>query len=192
MPVFDVDAFLDGYKGKTVSVVVCGRADLMGRHTDLERSLIEARTASRDDFHNPEVAQLTGEIRELEQEMKGAEVTFTFAALSHKAWQDLLAKHPPTKQQKAEHGIDHNPETFPTAAIAAAAIEPPLTSEQAERIRDTLTFGEFEKLYRAVLEANAEVQGVPKSVLAAVIGDRPQNGASSTTAAPEGSPDASS
>ncbi len=181
-PSFDVDAFLDDYKGKTVSVVVCGRADLMGRHTDLERELVTATSASRDDFHSSEVARITGEIRALQEEMKGAEVTFTFGALTHKAWQDLLAKYPPTKQQKVEYDVDHDPARFPVAAVAAAAIEPALTLEQAERIRDTFTFGEFEKLYRAVLESNAEVQGVPKSVLAAVIDAQPRNGESSTIA----------
>ena len=192
MPSFDVDAFLDSYKGKTVSVVVCGRADLIGRHTQLERELVDATSKSADDFHNPEISRITGELKDLQEQMKAAQVTFTFGAMTHKGWQDLLTKHPPTKQQKAEYDVDHNPDTFPVAAVAAAAVEPTLTPEQAERIRDTFAFGEFEKLYRAVLEANAEVQGVPKSALAAVIGDLRLNGASSTTAAPEASLDESS
>lgn len=192
MPSFDIDGFLDGYKGKTVSVVVCGRADLMGRHTDLERKLISARSKAGDVMHDPEISRIAREIEAVQDEMKAAEVTFTFGALSHKAWQDLLAKHPPTPKQKADHGIDHNPETFSVAAVAASAVDPPLSHTQAERIRETFTFGEFEKLYRAVLESNAEVAGAPKSVLASVIGDRPLNGASSTTAPLEESLDGSS
>jgi hypothetical protein len=48
--------------------------------------------------------------------------------------------------------------------------------------------GEFTKIYRAVLEANGEVLGAPKSVLAALTARMRKSGDYSTTEPPEESP----
>ena len=79
----------------------------------------------------------------------------------------------------------------PVAAIAACSVEPKMNAEQAERLADTVSDGEFSKLWQAVLAANLRVgDGTPKSVLATTI--LRTNGASLTSAAGLASPEASS
>lgn len=193
MSSFDVDAFLDGYQGVTVEVRIVRRADLIATHQKLDAKLATARAAASDDLWSPEVAALTRQIRELETEIEASEAVFHFRAVSKRQWQDLIRAHPPTKAQlEAEPGIDFNPETFPPAAIVACAIDPTLSTEQVSRLLDTVSFVEYQKLWKGVLEANLGVAVSPKSLLAAVIEGLSQNGESSTTAPPEASPAESS
>jgi hypothetical protein len=56
-----------------------------------------------------------------------------YRAISSKAYDDLIAEHPPTPKEKSNGG-QYNSATFPPALIAAVSAVPTLTLEQAQSI----------------------------------------------------------
>jgi hypothetical protein len=107
------------------------RQDLLARHEELDAEL-QAAIAS-DGMHNrtPRAPALAAELEALEAEVEAAKVEFRFRSIGKRAWADLLAAHPPTREQKkADPRVDHNPDTFPAAAIAASCVDPVLTLDK--------------------------------------------------------------
>lgn len=90
------------------------------------------------------------------------ELTLALTALSAKAYDDLLAAHPPTKEQKAE-GEGYNPDTFAPAVIAAVVTEPKLTVEQATEIwtGETWNRGELRDLFLGCVNLCSKGLDVP-------------------------------
>lgn len=180
---FDVDTWLDDYQPRTVETRICTRYDLVEQHAKLEQQLATETTDTRR-------KTLARKITKLEQEIEAVEKVFLFADIGGQ-WMDLIGQHPPTKVQlDADKNLDHNPETFPVAAVAASSSQPELTEDQVKRMRSKLQHTQWEKIWGATLEANLGMVIAPKSVLAGLVLRR--NGASGTTRAPAGSPAASS
>lgn len=61
------------------------------------------------------------------------ELVVRFRAISSKEYDDLVAKHKPTREQ-ADRGAQYNADTFAPALISACAIAPMLTLEQATQL----------------------------------------------------------
>jgi phage tail protein X len=180
---FDVDAWLDDYQPRTVEIRVCTRYDLLDQHAKLEGQLVGETTDARRKM-------LARKIVKLETEIEAVEKVFTFEDIGGR-WMDLIGKHPPTEAQlKADRNLDHNPETFPVAAVATSSSHPKLTEDQVAKLRRKLQHAQWQKVWSAVLEANLGMAEAPKSLLAGLALRR--NGASGTTPAPEASPAASS
>lgn len=187
----DLDAWLDDYRPYISSVRVCGRADLVGEHERLNAELTAAVAADKDMLASERVAEAKVAVESVQAAIEASEMEFTFQGLPFKEWQDLKRQHPPTEGQRTR-GHDTNMETYAPALIAATSLEPKISSEQATRLVERLPLAEAEKLYEAALNANGQVAGPPKSVLAAHIDQVRLNGDSSTTALPEASPAPSS
>jgi hypothetical protein len=180
---FDVDAWIDDYQPHTAEARVCTRFDLLEQHTKLEQDLAASATDAKR-------RTLARKIVKLEAEIEAVEKVFTFADIGG-LWLDLIGKHPPTKDQlKADGKLDHNPETFPIAAVVASSLTPKLTEDQVRKLRGKLQFIQWQKLWAATLEANLGMVTAPKSLLAGAVLRR--NGGSGTTPAPKESPAASS
>jgi hypothetical protein len=180
---FDVDDWLDNYQPHTAEARICTRFDLADQHAKLELDLASATSDSRR-------RTLARKIVKLEADIEAVEKVFTFSDIGGQ-WLDLIGRHPPTKDQlAADRNLDHNPETFPVAVMAASSAAPKLTVDQVKRLREKLQFIQWQKLWAATLEANLGMATVPKSLLAGVVLRR--NGASGTTPAPAASPAASS
>ena len=178
-------------KPRTATVRLCLRGDLAQEHERLERELTETRKADDDSLAgSPQAAELAGRIQDIESEMREDETEFTFRAIGKTAWSDLIAKHPPTKDQK-EMRLDHNPETFSVAAITASLVDPAdATLEEVEALAEVLSIGQWGRLWSACCDANigADEPG-ESSAASAVLRD---SKLSSTTAASAASPAASS
>lgn len=187
---FDVDAWLDDYEPYITSTTVCGKASLIAEHARLDQAWMAAKSQAADVMHDPAEAEAERALRECQARIEASERTYTFQSAGHKAWQDLKRKHPPSEDQRKE-GLDTNVEEFSVAAIAACSLQPKVTETQARKMSDKLPPGEYEKLFKAVLEANGEVLGAPKSVLAVLTDRSRQNGGSSTTSPPGASHDES-
>lgn len=189
----DLDSWLEDYRPYTTSVSVCGRADLVATRGRLEANLAAALAASkRDDLLNsPDLAAAKRASEDNDAAIEAAQRTFTFVGVGHREWQDLKRKYPPSDEERRA-GLDTAMERFAPAMIAASSADDvPVTVEQATKLMDKLPAGEFDKLFEAALQANGQVVAGPKSVLAALIERSLQNGDSSTTSLPEGSPDLS-
>lgn len=118
---------------------------------------------------------------------------FRFTSIGAQAWEDLILRHPPTDEHRQEHGrVDFNPDTFPTAAVAAclAAVVHPDgtvdelgtdvrqpdgtldldaldTAEQSVRrtIKAKVKQGVWQQIWGATWRANVGASQVPPSLL---------------------------
>lgn len=176
---------------RTATVRILLRQDLTARHTELDQQLAAAIVDDGRLNRDPVAPELAQQLADLETELDDARVAFTVRAVGRRAWADLLAQHPPTQQQRNHNPhLDHNPETFPIAALAASAIDPVITVDAARRLEAALNTAQFQLLWQAVLDVNVGGGGLPKSRTAGLI--LRASGGSVTTAAPEESLDPSS
>lgn len=169
------------------------RQDLTARHEELDERLRNLPQEESIAHVNEAVQALVAEMDALEAEIEAALVTFTFRAVGHLRWANLMAAHPPTKEQRKENArLDHNPETFPIAAMAESCVEPEgATLDLFRRLEaSSVPTTVFDTLWATCIEANLGGTGVPKSVAAGAI--RRLNARSATTRAPAASPAASS
>lgn len=187
MPV-SIDDFLGGFRAPQVVVSLTQRADLVAEHQTLTRQLDQA---VRDDLAGGghTAAEIRGRLADLEEQIAASSIEVTLRALGSQEYQRLLADHPPTPDAR-KAGIGFNLETFPAALIAACAVDPEISVEQAAQLCDRLSDGQFTKLWNAALLVNVGDDTAPKSVLRSATADR--SATSSTTAAAEESLAASS
>lgn len=193
-----VDDLIATAQPRTEKVQVCARGDLVDRHAELVAELGVAvddpSARSLGEGLTPEVERIHDEIQQVEAEMEEATVTFALRAIGSLAWQNLLRAHLPRPGR--DHRLMFNLATFPPAAVAACAVDPPVTVEQAQQMYGTdeepgvLHSAEWDKLWSAAYVLNETATPHPK--LPAAIESLLKNGRSSTTAANEASPDPSS
>lgn len=83
-------------------------------------------------------------------------------ALGAKAYDELLAKHPPTKAQKAEGGV-YNMDTFAPALLTECMIEPEISKEEATELWTSPDWsrGELLDLFFSCVEVNNKGLDVP-------------------------------
>ncbi len=165
------------------------RQDMVAKHRELEAELTAAVARDATTNERDQAPEIARQIEALEAEMETAKVEFRFRAVGKKAWADLLAKHPPLKEHK-ELRVDHNPETFPIAAIAASCVSPELSEDDVRRLEVAMTDAQFTVLWRGCIDANIGGVESPKSLAAGQI--LRVNERSGTTAVPAASPEASS
>ena len=161
-----LDQLIDDGAPATRRVRICMRADLIAEHEHLSAQLEQAQ---RDDARLNRTAQAPGiaqQISDLEDRIRESEVELVLQAIGASGWSDLLAAHPPTKKQKQEAAEakvrppDHNPDTFPYAAVAASLGEP---EDKVRKFADKFSLGEWTKLWAACLMVNVGETSVPKS-----------------------------
>ncbi len=141
-------------KPRTSSVRLCLRGDLVQEHERLEHELAEARRSDEDSNEPDRAPDIARRIVDIERQMREDGTEFVFRAIGKTAWSDLLAKHPPTKDQR-DLKLDHNPETFSVAAVAASLTEPADADlDVVEELSAVLSIGQWAKLWSACVQAN--------------------------------------
>jgi len=90
------------------------------------------------------------------------ELVMTLKAIGSKDYDDLVAKHPPTREQKTD-GANYNPDSFGPALISACSFEPHLTPNEAREIWDSEDWsrGEIMELFVAAVEVCSKGLDVP-------------------------------
>jgi hypothetical protein len=165
-----VEDLLAEITARTATARVLLRQDLVVHHARLEAELQTA--TDQDGWENRDAVapSIAAKILELQTEIEAARRPFQFWAIGQRKWADLLAEHPPTKDQRRDAPrLDHNPVTFPAAAIAASLIEPVATLEQVQQLEERLDVSQWNLLWSACLDANVGNASVPKSLAAGVI-----------------------
>lgn len=164
---------------KTVKILL--RQDMLAEHARLDAELVEVLNTDAEENRDPLGPALAQRLVDYEEEIEAAKRAFLFRAVGKKPWADLLAQHPPTKEQtnavKEQTGgrghLDHNPETFPIAAITASCIDVDglgkPSEEQVTKLVEKMTIGQFDKLWAACLDANVGGFDSPKSPAAGPI-----------------------
>lgn len=144
------------------------RQELRDEHAELD-ALLPTLVSDTIDEHPQRQATLD-RIAEIEAEIEADAVEVKLRSIGHRAWADLLRKHPPTRTQlSADRQLDHNPETFPTEAIAAS-LDPPRTAEWVEMLVSKPWFNEecWSELWSKCLQVNV-VDPAPKSAAASIL-----------------------
>jgi hypothetical protein len=188
MSEIDLDTWLEGYEPVTTQARIVQKAGLIAEHSRLERAFVAAQQDAADVMSDGTANRIAGELRAIEAEIARSEKVFTFKSQGHETWQGLKRKHPPKPGAAQGYAGEVDIDTFAPEAIAVYSLEPKITLQQAQTLMRKLPPGEYGKLYEAVLEANGEVVGPPKSVLAALTERLRQSVAFSTTEPNEASP----
>lgn len=156
----DVDDFLDGYQVPVEEVPICRDPSLVERF-----ALVESRLAAEE--ARAGLAGAPPELLELHEALS-AEVeeqvqVFRLQAIPLPGWVRLMAEHPPTPAER-EAGEFANPDTWEPAVVAACAVDPVMSVEQASRMRSKLAAPEWGALRDAVIRLHTGGAG-PKSLL---------------------------
>lgn len=136
---------------------------LRNEHAELDALLPTLISDTIDD--HPERLATAERLTEIEAEMESSLIEFRFRSIGHRAWADLLRDHPPTKAQlQLDRTLDHNPETFPTAAVSASCIEPVMTVAEVERLEASalIDVRAWSEIWKACIAANV-ASANPKS-----------------------------
>lgn len=92
------------------------------------------------------------------------EVTLRYQAIGMRAYDRLVAKHPPKPEDRAE-GASFNMDTFAPALISACAVEPEISPAQAKEIweSDDWSRGDVMVLFRNAVDLNNRGLDIPFS-----------------------------
>lgn len=98
----------------------------------------------------------------VEVTVDGGKATMLFRALGAKAYDDLLAEHPPTKKDKEDGGV-WNGETFPPALIAASSLDPKISADEATEVWTSPDWsrGELYDMFSRLVRLNQEGLDIP-------------------------------
>lgn len=141
---------------------LCVRADLRAEWEQAEKALAVAELEARDSLAGMSAAgkALAKKLRELEAEMEQYAAPIRLRALTYRGLSDLLAAHPP-REDKDEPSF--NTDTFGVGLLAACAVDPVMSEEQAGQLIDGLTHGQWDDLFNTLWSLNRSGVDIPKS-----------------------------
>lgn len=148
------------------TVEVCLRGDLVAQVEDLERDLRDLRTNTQTLADRGKARQLAEQIEQVRAEMQNSSVVFRLRGLNRKQWADLLAAHPPRRNDETDKALGYNTETFFPALIRTCLVEPSVDDEQWERLDALLSSAQFDALVDAALAVSRRKVDVPFSFAA--------------------------
>ncbi|WP_327378015.1 hypothetical protein OG393_31055 [Streptomyces sp. NBC_01216] len=161
----DIEDILKRARPREHTVRVCIAGDVAAEVDRLEAelaSLSDWKPGSMADQH-PGI-ELAERISAAREQMRAAEVSFTFRALGRLEWSDLVAQHP---GQTADEAWDSK--TLPLALVSACAIDPVMTPEQVDDLFETLNEAQRQQLIEAAWQVNGEGTSIPFSLHASAI-----------------------
>lgn len=163
----DIEQIIAGARRPETTVPLCMRGDLQAVWEQLDRDFDAADKAITEEVTaggSPVLAvKIAKQMEEVQREMQASTVIFTLRGMSRTSWQELVKANPPIE------GVDEgevNEEEFVTAMIAECSTEPVMTVEQAGRLRDQITDGQWQELATAAWQLNKSMIGVPYSLAA--------------------------
>jgi hypothetical protein len=152
------------------TVVICLRGDLQAQWEDLDRQLTSEQENADDESlaGNPRIRELADQMEAVGKEIGACSVVFRFRGLGAKAYSDLLVKNKATEDDaQAVDGL--NFATYPTALIAACAVDPVMTEQKAGELSEKLSAKQWDDLFAAALAVNTSAISVPFSLSASAI-----------------------
>ena len=180
----NIDELIATAQPRTQQVRICARGDLVAAHeqaAEAYRAALEGDDSLAGSADSKAAAEA---VVAIEDEMEASTVDIPVSAVSRKVWADLLASHPPSKEQK-RLGHIYDPETFSIAMVAACVDG--LDEAKAKALAEAIPHAEWAKLENAAFALN--VTETPHPKLPAATELLRANGQSSTTPPSEESPE---
>jgi hypothetical protein len=157
-----VSSVFENARGKPERCRLLLDGALADEYEQLEQALVDATDEADQEI-------LAHQVVDLEARMREAEVEFVFIGIGRGAWRRLVAKHPPSEDEKAA-GAEFSIDNFPIEAMSASLVEPKLTVDELRRLNDEiLTFEQYGQLWSACLRANVGSGSRPESLAARAI-----------------------
>jgi hypothetical protein len=163
----DIEQIIASAKRPETTVPLCMRGDLQAVWEQLDRDFDTADKEITDEVTNGgspvRAVKIAKQMEELEREMRDSIVVFTLRGLPRTRWKELAEAHPPIE------GVDEgevNEEGFVTEMISECCVKPAMTVEQASRLQDQLTDGQWQELATASWQLNKSMISVPYSLAA--------------------------
>lgn len=162
----DIETIIASARRPEKIVPLCLRADLQATFESLERDFAVADTEITDDVltggSSARAAKIAQQMEDTRQKMQESTVLFRLRALPRETWQEIVKANPPNDEDEG----DVNEEGFVTALVAGCVIAPPMTGEQATRLRDTITDGQWQELANTAWDLNKNMTTIPFSLAA--------------------------
>jgi hypothetical protein len=163
-----IEEVLGKIKVPVRAVQICLDADLQAEHDELTARLDvlnrETQTALTGRRDAREVAE---RITELEHAMRDSEVTFKFRGLTKAGLRKLYDRFPPPEGSN----LTWNVEEGAYALLAASAVQPTMTEEQAKQLLEQVSQGHADRMVGAAWLASTGSTQVPFSARASALTD---------------------
>jgi hypothetical protein len=164
MPDLSIDDIIDATFAREDVVRICLDGRLLGRHTELCRRL--------DDLEGPvlglpdagEARRVAEEIRAVEEQIEASKVAFRFGGITSYEFDRIQKRFP---REEGRSGWDVT--AGAPALIAACAIAPKMTEEQATALLGKLNDGAATDLFNAAWGCTTGRGSVPPSVRASAL-----------------------
>jgi hypothetical protein len=158
-----IEEILGKIKVPVRAVQICLDADLQAEHDELSAHLeVLLRNPPTKMSQAGKVRELAEQIRALEERMRASEVSFRFRALTKDAFDKIREEFPPLEGS----GLTWNVGEGTPLLLAASAISPVMTEDQAKELIGTVSAGHAERMVGAAFLATTGSTQVPFSARA--------------------------
>lgn len=147
------------------SIVTIYQGDYLDRIRHLEQKYEAAVEAEKSSARLLSDAATSADIAEdhealvAEAELSALEIRVR--ALGRREWRELVAAHPPRKDNRADQAVGVNEETFKDVLVAASIVSPDLSDDDLDSISDI----DNDRLYFAAFALNRLEAPSPKAHL---------------------------
>lgn len=187
----DIESIIDEVETPETSVTLCLKGSLVAEYERLDAQLADAAREATSLAGVSPAAELTAQMGQLREQMKAHERDFRFRAVTPRGdWRRLTGARPVKTEQQTDDEYADLYHAWVCGIVAASAIDPVMTAEQAERLADKLSDGQWSKLANAAWAVNEDDRGIPFSAAASVLSR--SSGEKSKQPEPSDSPEADS
>lgn len=159
----NIDDLIGRVKMPVRSVRICLDGDLQAEHDQLTEQLELVRRENPSKMgYTSEGKRIAERIGEIEEAMRASEQAFKFKGLNKNALNVLYKRFPPAKDKNQTWDI----ESGAFALLAAAAVEPEMSEDQAKNLIEALSYGQVDKLVGCAWVAATGSNSVPLSLRA--------------------------
>ncbi|WP_372672971.1 hypothetical protein [Amycolatopsis kentuckyensis] len=163
----DLKALIASAKLPEKTVPLCVRGDLQAEWEDADRQLIAVKSQKSNTLAgNPEETRLAERVKQLEKEMAESTIILRFRALKRTAWLELLAAHPPRKDNAADKSMGINGPAFFAALIPLSLVSPALEPDDLAALLEVITDAQYAQIENTVWALNRNDISVPFSFTA--------------------------
>lgn len=166
----DIESIIGEAEPAETAVTICVKGSLRAEYERLDAQLGDVSTVAINLAGDSPGSEIAARMAELREQMHAFERTFTLRAVTPKrAWRNLKAKRPVKAQDMDEEAYADLYHPWVCAVVAASALDPAMTPEQAQRLADRLSDGDWSKLAQAAWSVNDDSSTIPFSAAASVI-----------------------
>jgi hypothetical protein len=162
----DIEEILDQAELPTTSVTLCLKGGLVAEYERLEVRLADAAPMASNLAEASPKTQVAEQMAELRKRMLAHETAFRLRALPWREGSDLRAREPDRKDGQPEDVFTDAYHGWVCELLALTCDEPKMTVEQAGRLSQRLSNGQWNRLTTRAYTINYGRQDVPFSAAA--------------------------